>query len=67
MSKPRIFPVADTGISYSYLEREDKRWVVIRQFGGSTVVLESYGMEFSAKRRAEQLAAIDRAQTRRTA
>lgn len=61
MGKPRIFPAGDTGISYSYLEREDHRWVVTRMFGGSTVVLASYSKESEAKRNAEQLAIIARA------
>lgn len=67
MGKPRIFPVGETGISYSYLRRDDGRWVVMRMFGGITVVLESYGKESAAKKRAEQLALIDRAQARKSA
>lgn len=52
--KPNVYKVGDTGISYSYLRREDGKWVTIRSFGHATIVLRSFASESSARRDAER-------------
>jgi hypothetical protein len=57
----RLIKAGDTGIAYSWLRREDGRYVVYRTYGGATTVLATFSSEGSAKRDARRRADLDAA------